>query len=134
MMLASDSARGVAVGLWVLTGLAFLVAALSPGSTGGSILGPFLLTLAIFWTGVLASAPRQGRSELKHPDHDHGTRGWQTITESATRLAGFFLALGIPLVIIREGDRRSFLYIGFVALVALTFGTPRRERRILKAD
>lgn len=124
MMLASDIARGVAIGLWVLTGLAFLVVALSPGSTGGNILGPFLLTLAIFWTVVLVLAPGYGRNGLKNPSHDQERRGRQRWMRGAARLAGFLLALGIPLVIIREGDRRSFLYVGFVALVAFAFGTP----------
>jgi hypothetical protein len=97
--------RGVALGLWILTGLAFLVSALFPGSTGAAFLGPLLLTCAVFLTAL---APRGAVLNRKNP-----TRRLLYMVGAA------LLVLAIALTIIRTGDQRSFLFALFITIAAL---------------
>lgn len=136
-LLAPESARGITVGLWILTGLAFLVGALLPGSSGGDLLGPALLTLSVVWTALLKT--KTGLPAVASAEAGASAKtGGQTAerTKSLLLLAGPVLALGIAFTVIREGDRRSFLYVGFAAIVALalgskTLGSRPRGRRML---
>lgn len=105
--------RGIALGLWILAGLAFLLGALLPGSAGGDLLGPVLLAAAVGWIGLMPSA--------------------QTTRDMPARraflvLLGVALAFGIALTIVRNGDRRSFLFVAFTALVAAALAYGARHR------
>lgn len=114
--MTSGVERGIAIGLWILAGLAFLLAAFFPGSFGRGILGPSIGALAIAWTALLPSTPFPLRRSERR--------------SIVLVLLGGFLAFGIALFVIRDGDRRSFLYVAFTAVAALALASlpPPRGR------
>lgn len=127
--MSTNILRGIAIGLWILTGLGFLLPALLPGSTGTRIVGPVLLALAVAWTALV---PRDASAQTQEKE-----RGWRGSAISWTALGlprralaawGLLVALAVALVIIRTGDRRSFLFAAFTTLVAavLTWNTRAR--------
>lgn len=107
----SGVARGIALGLWILTGLAFLVSALFPRSSGAAILGPVLLTLAVLTTALLPLGPTAPISQAP------------VRRRVLLSIVVLVLALSITLTIIREGDRRSFVYVLFVVALTLLLKT-----------
>lgn len=111
----SDARRGIVIGLWVLTGLAFLLDVLLPGSTGSGVLGPGLLAAAVASTTLFQHALDQKPVERRN---------------IALGLLGALLAFGTAFAVISEGDRRSFLYVALVTMVtsALSFSGPRRAK------
>lgn len=101
--------HGVAIGLWALAGLSYLVRALLPGSAAQGIAGPLLLAAAVAWTALLptsAAARPAGAPPRRLP--------------VLLLLLGGLLAAGTALAIVSEGDRRSFLFIGFTVVAVLT--------------
>ncbi len=97
--------QGVSLGLWVLAGLAFLLRALFPGSTGGTLLAPILLAAAVAVTGIGASRA------FKTPISSSGKHRLLAAASAAV------LALLVSLTIIREGDRRSWVFVAVTALL-----------------
>ncbi|TSC72448.1 MAG: hypothetical protein G01um101438_532 [Parcubacteria group bacterium Gr01-1014_38] len=95
--------RGITLGLWVLTGLAFLAEALLPGIGRFPLLAPWLLATSIGWVALI-------------PNRENLTR---LPASRVLLLAGFVLALATSFVLIRDGDRRSLLFAGFASLATL---------------
>ena len=106
----SELVRGVTLGLWVLSGLAFLGSVLLPGSTGAQLLGPVLIGMAVVLTALV---PRR-----VSPVVGHAAR-W---LYRSMIVFGTVLAFAITLVIVREGDQRSWLFVGYTAAAAIFFG------------
>lgn len=107
--------RGLIIGLWILTGLAFLTSALFPGSTGAPTLGPFLLGITTIVT-ALSGRPVSLKPGLQ-----------RTTTTRVLRAMSLALTLAIALTIIHEGDRRSFFFVVLATVVAFSLGM-RREK------
>lgn len=101
--------RGIALGAWILTGAAFVMAAAFPGSTGATILGPMTLTGALLWTALLKSHQRGALPVHSTP---------------ALLLGSVLLTTAVALTIVHAGDRRSFLVVAFIAVatIALAWG------------
>ena len=106
----SEWQRGIAIGLWILAGSAFLFDVLLPRSTGGGILGPGLLAAAVVSTALL-KLPASDRKPVE-PER----------RRIVLTLLGIALVFGTAFAVISEGDRRSFLYVAFVAVVTLALG------------
>lgn len=102
--LPQPALRGVAIGLWVLTGLTFLEGALLPGGGQLHFLSPLLLAVSIVWTAVIPRLEQSARE--KRP-------------RVAFLLAGSILAFATSFVLIHDGDRRSLLLVGFSTLAAV---------------
>jgi len=113
--MVSTFTNGIALGLWILAGLAFLTSALLPGSAVGHALGPLLLAGAIGWTALTSSVRGSERASVQETRTPR-FRWWLLL------LFGVLLAVGISLTIIRTGDQRSFLFAGFAALCAVVLG------------
>lgn len=120
-VLRSSFSKGAALGLWILAGLAFLLHALFPGSTGGTVLAPVLLAAAVAVTGIAAAK----RDSYKHPMSVHDTHRMFVVVGASV------LALLIALTIIAEGDRRSWIFAAattlLVAVLAWPHGSGARE-------
>lgn len=108
--MSSDVLRGVALGFWILAGLAFLSSALFPGSTGAQLLGPSFASMAAVLTAL---SPRRSSPVVGHasPGRDR-----------LLGVLGAMLTLAITLVIVREGDQRSWLFVIYAAAAAILFG------------
>lgn len=103
--------RGIAIGLWVLSGLAFFADALLPHAGQFHVFAPWLLAASVAWTALMPAehaGPQQGNQNIL----------W---------LAGLLLACTISFVIIRDGTGRSFLFIAFSGLAALVLALPKRN-------
>lgn len=116
--------HGIALGFWILAGLAFFMAAALPGSAVGQLAGPLLLAIAVGWTAV---AIRRGE----------GVRGSGVplLTPSqlprfyALTLCGALVVLAVAVTVIRTGDRRSFLFAAFAVCCAVVLGWRMMGRR-----
>lgn len=104
--------RGVAIGLWTLAGLAYVVRAITPGTAVDATVGPLLLSAAAVWTALL------GRSSPPGPERNAP----QGISRYILLALGGLCALGIAIVSLPTGDQRSFLYIAYTALIATLLG------------
>lgn len=114
--MSSELYRGITLGLWILAGASFLLEALLPGSAGAGILGPVLLAAALGWTVI-------GQRDTRSP-----SVGGPVPSRAALGFLGAALAAGIALVIVRDGDQRSFLMVAFVAITAVVLA--RHGRRV----
>lgn len=112
--------RGITLGLWTLTGLAFLTAAVLPGSAVGQLAGPLLLAIAVGWTAT--ALPRASASAYER--NRKGITSATLLRFYTLTLVGTLVALTIAVTIVHTGDRRSFLFAGFVALCAVALGRP----------
>ncbi len=113
--MSSELRRGIALGLWILAGLAFLVSALFPLSAGAGTAGPLLLALAAGGTALTSPSSAFGYLASRR----------FSLPAMVVRVVVLLFVLGIALTIIRDGDRRSFWYVAGVALVALTIARGR---------
>ncbi|MDP3685888.1 MAG: hypothetical protein Q8R32_03590, partial [bacterium] len=80
--------RGIAFGLWTLTGLSFLADALLSGAGRFSSIAPWLLAASVAWTALI-------------PVHGQRPRANQSLLLT---LFGLVLALAVSFTIIRDGD------------------------------
>lgn len=106
----SNGVRSVTIGLWVLTGLTFLLDALLPGIGRFSTLAPWLLAASVAWTAMI---PAHGQRARAHPS-------------LVLFLLGCALAFAISFTVIRDGDRRSLLFVGFIGLTVLLFSQQKK--------
>lgn len=109
--------HGIALGLWILAGLAFFVAAVLPGSAVGQLAGPLLLAITVGWTAVMVRHAEWIKSFT--PDLLTSSKRPRVY---ALTLIGVLVALAITVTIIRSGDQRSFLLAAFAACCALVLG------------
>lgn len=120
--------RGAALGLWTLAGLAFLLAALFPSSAGARVLGPALVAVAVAWTALVPRGTRAQRTHLHSSGYGEQARRRVPSGRALGLVAlATLLALALAITIVREGDRRSFLYAAFTAVIALVLAYPSRE-------
>lgn len=113
----SSFSKGAALGLWALAGLAFLLHALFPGSTGGTVLAPVLLAAAVAVTGIAAT-----NASRKHPVL--AVRKHLVFTHIVAALVAFLIAL----TIVAEGDRRSWIFVGGTTLLVAVLAWPHGSR------
>ena len=114
--------RGITVGLWTLTGLTFLADALLPGIGRVAVLAPWLLAVSVAWTAMI---PMRG-SAITNDSTSGKKRFSRSQLSRVLLLLGFALALAVSFTIIRDGDRRSFVLVGFVSVIVLLLAAEKR--------
>lgn len=101
---------GIALGLWILAGLAFLAEAVLPGSVATRTVGAVLLAAAVLATALALPPTDAARKHLVFARGKH---------QVFARLGAAALAFLIALTVVREGDTRSWLFVSVVALLAV---------------
>lgn len=103
--------RGTAIGLWVLSGLAFLADALLPHAGQFHVFAPWLLAAAVLTTvwlpQGLTTAPLRNQRIF-----------W---------FVGLVLALAISFTIIRDGTSRSLIFVILTSAVVITLSFPKKS-------
>ncbi|TSC63422.1 MAG: hypothetical protein G01um1014106_501 [Parcubacteria group bacterium Gr01-1014_106] len=115
--------RGIAIGLWILTGLVFLADALLPGIGRLPTLAPWLLAASVAWTAVIP----QRESAIIHDSTSRSERTPRPQPSRALLLIGFAFALAISFTIVRDGTNRSFLFGALTAGAALMLWFPKKN-------
>ena len=86
------------------------------------MLTPWLLAMSVGWTAVI---PRRG-SAITHASASGGKNLSRSRPSWALLFLGFALALAISFTLIRAGDRRSLLFVGFVSVVVLLLSQEKK--------